>query len=150
MTEFVTVSRAPTEAMVERLSKAAADSIWLTNFVRDNTTTTGHGWEDRRRADDHAAYVRGIYSDALHQLRVAKGEIGVLPKAPSPMTDSNVQVTREDVERDIRLAIWNAGKWQGKSDEVAQSLIRKAMSEPTMIRAIAALAPVSADGQGVG
>jgi hypothetical protein len=43
---------------------------------------------------------------------------------------------REAIERDIRIAIWNAGKWQGKPDEVAHSLIRKAMAEPTMIRAL--------------
>lgn len=57
---------------------------------------------------------------------------------------------REAVERDIRIAIWNAGKWQGKPDEVAQSLIRKAMAEPTMIRALSALStPVAAQGDEV-
>ena len=52
-------------------------------------------------------------------------------------------VVSEGIERDIRIAIWNAGKWQGKPDEVAQSLIRKAMVEPTMIRALSALSSPS-------
>lgn len=46
-----------------------------------------------------------------------------------------------DVERDIRIAIWNGARWQGSTDEVAQSLIRKVMDEPTMKRALAALNP---------
>lgn len=53
---------------------------------------------------------------------------------------------REEIERDIRIAIWNAAKWQGKPDEVASSLIRKVMDEPTMMRALDRLAalPIAA------
>jgi hypothetical protein len=50
-----------------------------------------------------------------------------------------------DIERDIRISIWNAGKWQGKPDEVAQSLIRKAMAEPPMVRALALIAALLAE-----
>lgn len=60
----------------------------------------------------------------------------------SPAPDEEA---RQDIERDIRTAIWNAGKWQGKPDEVAQSLIRKAMEEPTMQRALAALSTPAPD-----
>lgn len=53
-----------------------------------------------------------------------------------------------DVERDIRIAIWNGGRWQGSTDEVAQSLVRKVMDEPTMRRALAALNPSPAQEEG--
>ena len=55
---------------------------------------------------------------------------------PSP-----APVEREGVERYIRIAIWNACRWQGRPQEVAQSFIQQAMAEPAMQRALAALAP---------
>lgn len=46
----------------------------------------------------------------------------------------------DEVERDIRIAIWNACKWQGtRPNDVIYSLIERAIAEPTMQRAITAL-----------
>ena len=45
----------------------------------------------------------------------------------------------QDIERDIRIAIWNACRWQGMPQEVAQSFIGRAMDEPTMTRAISTI-----------
>jgi len=42
-----------------------------------------------------------------------------------------------EIERDIRIALWNTGRWQGRTQEVAQSFIQHAMEEPTMKRAMA-------------
>jgi hypothetical protein len=56
---------------------------------------------------------------------------------PEPLAGSGV--AGEEVERDIRISIWNGAKWQGSPDAVAQSLIRKIMDEPTMQRALSAL-----------
>lgn len=53
------------------------------------------------------------------------------------------QADREELERDIRISIWNGAKWQGSPDEVAQSLIRKVMDEPCMVRALDRLASQS-------
>lgn len=46
----------------------------------------------------------------------------------------------DDVERDIRIAIWNAGMNGGMGQDLSQAFIGRAMAEPTMIRAPAALA----------
>lgn len=50
-----------------------------------------------------------------------------------------------DIERDIRIAIWNACCWQGKPQAVAQSFIGRVMEESTMTRAIARIAALEAD-----
>lgn len=47
---------------------------------------------------------------------------------------------RDDVERYIRIAIWNAGMNGGMGQDLSQAFIRRAMAEPTMIHALAALA----------
>lgn len=44
------------------------------------------------------------------------------------------------IERDIRIAVWNACRWQGMTQEVAQSFIRHLFAdEPCMKRALSAL-----------
>lgn len=50
-----------------------------------------------------------------------------------------------EIERDIRIAIWNACCWQGKPQAIAQSFIGKAMEEPTMAHALARIAALEAD-----
>jgi len=45
----------------------------------------------------------------------------------------------KDVEGDIRIAIWNAGKNGGMGDDLTLAFIRRAMEEPCMQRALAAL-----------
>lgn len=44
-----------------------------------------------------------------------------------------------EIERCIRIAIWNTACWQGMPQEVAQSFIRHAMEEPTMVKALASI-----------
>ena len=52
-----------------------------------------------------------------------------------------------DIERDIRIALWNTGCWQGKPQEVAQSFIRHAMEEPTTKRAMANIATALSEAE---
>jgi hypothetical protein len=62
----------------------------------------------------------------------------------------------EEIERDIRIAVWNTCRWQGKPQEVAQSFIQHLFAdEPCMTRAIAALSkpstsPATPEKQGGG
>jgi len=46
---------------------------------------------------------------------------------------------RDDIECDVRIAIWNAGMKGGMGQNLSQAFIVRAMAEPTMIRALAAL-----------
>lgn len=46
---------------------------------------------------------------------------------------------RDDIERDVRIAIWNAGMKGGMGQNLSQAFIVRAMAEPTMVRALAAL-----------
>jgi hypothetical protein len=50
-----------------------------------------------------------------------------------------VEAVPDDVERGIRIAIWNACKWQGKPDDVIYSLINRAMAEPAMRAALSSI-----------
>lgn len=45
----------------------------------------------------------------------------------------------DDIERDVRIAIWNAGMKGGMGQDLSQAFIVRAMAEPTMVRALAAL-----------
>lgn len=45
----------------------------------------------------------------------------------------------EEMERDIRIAIWNAGMTGGMGQELTQAFIKRAMSDPSMLRAIRSL-----------
>lgn len=49
----------------------------------------------------------------------------------------------EAIERDIRIAIWNAGKNGGMGDDLSRAFINRAMAEPSMQRAVAALSRAS-------
>lgn len=53
------------------------------------------------------------------------------------------QAERDEAERDIRVAIWNAGMNGGMGQDLSQAFIRRAMDEPTMQRALARLASQS-------
>lgn len=56
----------------------------------------------------------------------------------------------EDIERDIRCAIWNAGMNGGMGQDLSLAFIRRAMDEPTMQRALAALSSGKTVGAGEG
>ena len=67
--------------------------------------------------------------------------------APMP-TDPRDREMVEEVERDIRVAIWNAGMNGGMGQELTQAFIRRAMDEPCMKRALAAFATPTAPAPG--
>lgn len=50
----------------------------------------------------------------------------------------------DDIERDIRIAIWNAAMNGGMGQDLSLAFIRRAMDEVTMKRALASLSPQSA------
>ncbi len=60
------------------------------------------------------------------------------------MTEPQASVAVVNIERDIRIAIWNTCCWQGKPQAVAQSFIQHAMDEPCMKNALTAIAAVEA------
>ncbi len=64
-----------------------------------------------------------------------------VPDTDTPV-DPGVEGVREaeEVERDIRIAIWNAGMAGGMGQDLTQAFIRRAMAEPMMARALSALA----------
>lgn len=52
-----------------------------------------------------------------------------------------------DIERDIRIAIWNAGMNGGMGQGLTQAFIRRAMDEPTMKRALDAITAAERRGE---
>jgi hypothetical protein len=60
-----------------------------------------------------------------------------LPARDARIRREALEAMREEAGGLIRIAIWNACRWQGKPDDVASSFINRAMSEPTMLRALA-------------
>jgi hypothetical protein len=81
----------------------------------------------RGKLADQAGYVRAQCAIALTRLEaLAQPVVGV--------------ERREDIERDIRIAIWNAGMNGGMGQDLSQAFIVRAMAEPTMTRALDALA----------
>ena len=46
---------------------------------------------------------------------------------------------RDDIERDVRIAIWNAAMKGGMGQDLSQAFIVRAMAEPMMVRALAGL-----------
>jgi hypothetical protein len=63
------------------------------------------------------------------------------PESPQP--EGLAEELAVDIERDIRIALWNTGCWQGKPQEIAQSFIQHAMEEPTMKRALGRIAELA-------
>lgn len=52
---------------------------------------------------------------------------------------TEIKTEDERVERDIRIAIYNAGRRRGMGQDPLFSLIQSAMDEPTMKRALSAI-----------
>jgi hypothetical protein len=71
------------------------------------------------------------------------------------MTDNEAAAVSPEliggIEGDVRIAIWNAGMLGGMGQNLTLAFIRRAMDEPTMKRALAALnstrSPVPHDGE---
>lgn len=86
-----------------------------------------------------------------YRLGIAIGEAGSDLTSPRGYTPRSIQQfdagrkvgearrNREEAEREIRTAIWNACRTGGMRDDLSQALVRRAMEEPLMRRAIGRL-----------
>ncbi|QPQ55555.1 hypothetical protein IC614_02840 [Allosphingosinicella flava] len=106
--------------------------IYAESGADDGAEVTGHlstvSETKDEGAHDNAKWLNEVFSASSPQ-SVPQVEIGAV----------ELVSTDEDIERDIRIAIWNAAMNGGMGQDLSQAFIRRAMAEPTMVRALAAL-----------
>jgi hypothetical protein len=104
---------------------------------------------DARYAPFYADMRRRCGYCGPYRLGIAIGEAGedlpnpyTNPKSAKVFADGllagHERRRRDEAERDIRIAIWNACRTGGMGQDLSQALIQRAMSEPAMRRAIQA------------
>jgi len=71
--------------------------------------------------------------------KAANAIVNALPTLLDRLEAFHAKPDRDDIERDVRIAIWNAGMKGGMGQDLSQAFIGRAMAEPTMIRALCAL-----------
>jgi len=101
--------------------------------------------DDRALADLKAAVVREVIS-MYNTTRLAGTDpvVHVMSKSTVRQAFDRLEAFhakpgRDDIERDVRIAIWNAAMKGGMGQDLSQAFIVRAMAEPMMVRALAGL-----------